>query len=164
MNGKIKIASTDSDIKEIVKCARTTWHDAYDALLPDGQVEYMLKKYQSFDVIKNDINNNGYRYYLYFADNVCVGFCGVKTEETRLFVSKIYVLPDYQRHGIATELFERVKSDFSDKYSEFYLTVNKHNDKAIAAYKKFGFFPSSTAVTDIGGGYVMDDYIMTFKA
>lgn len=164
MDGKIKIASTDSDIIEIEKCARITWHDAYDALLPDGQVEYMLKKYQSSDVIKNDIKNNGYVYYLYFEEGACVGFCGVKPEENKLFVSKIYVLPEYQRRGIATEIFERVKSDFSDKYNEFYLTVNKHNDKAIATYKKFGFIASSTAVTDIGGGYVMDDYIMTFNA
>jgi RimJ/RimL family protein N-acetyltransferase len=41
-----------------------------------------------------------------------------------------------------------------------YLTVNKHNNHAIDVYKKIGYSVADTAVTDIGGGYVMDDYIM----
>lgn len=163
MSKLIKKAETDDEIRMIEKCAEITWHDAYDPLLPDGQVEYMLGKYQSFDVIKNDIKNNGYTYYLYFLDGEAAGFCGVKREADRLFVSKIYVLPKFQRRGIASELFGRVKRDFGGEYGEFYLTVNKHNEKAIAAYTKFGFETSSTAVTDIGHGYVMDDYIMTYK-
>jgi len=36
------------------------------------------------------------------------------------------------------------------------LTVNKHI--AIAAYERAGFTRSGEVVTDIGGGYVMDDY------
>ena len=39
---KIKVAETDEDIEKIAKCAEITWHDAYDNLLPDGQVDYMV--------------------------------------------------------------------------------------------------------------------------
>jgi len=40
------------------------------------------------------------------------------------------------------------------------LAVNKKNAKAIAAYRKHGFAIRESAVTDIGSGFVMDDYVM----
>ena len=43
-----------------------------------------------------------------------------------------------------------------------YLTVNKHNYHAIDVYKKTGFVIAKEAVTDIGNGYVMDDYVFEY--
>jgi ribosomal protein S18 acetylase RimI-like enzyme len=39
--------------------------------------------------------------------------------------------------------------------------VNKRNRNAIAAYEKYGFRIVDSVVKDIGGGFVMDDYIMS---
>ena len=44
-----------------------------------------------------------------------------------------------------------------------YLTVNKRNEMAIRAYKAKGFEVIDAAETDIGDGYIMDDYIMEKK-
>lgn len=44
--------------------------------------------------------------------------------------------------------------------SAIYLTVNKHNESSIAVYRKFGFRMADAVTTAIGGGFVMDDYIM----
>ena len=41
-----------------------------------------------------------------------------------------------------------------------YLTVNKGNDLGIRAYKGTGFQIVEAVVTDIGEGFVMDDYVM----
>ncbi|MBS1128301.1 MAG: hypothetical protein H6Q96_681, partial [Nitrospirae bacterium] len=41
-----------------------------------------------------------------------------------------------------------------------YLFVNKNNTKAIRAYERFGFVKARAVVTDIGSGFVMDDYRM----
>lgn len=43
---------------------------------------------------------------------------------------------------------------------KIYLTVNKHNTHAVEVYRHFGFYQIDAVVTDIGGGYVMDDYIL----
>ena len=40
------------------------------------------------------------------------------------------------------------------------LAVNKANAKAISAYTKYGFRIREAIVQDIGGGFVMDDYVM----
>jgi hypothetical protein len=41
------------------------------------------------------------------------------------------------------------------------LAVNKRNENAIAAYAKHGFAIVESVVKDIGGGFVMDDYVMS---
>lgn len=45
------------------------------------------------------------------------------------------------------------------KLGYVYLTVNKGNERAIKVYEKFGFIKTDSIVTDIGNGYVMDDYV-----
>ncbi len=40
------------------------------------------------------------------------------------------------------------------------LRVNKRNRVAIAAYERMGFSSQGSIVTDIGGGFEMDDYLM----
>ncbi len=40
------------------------------------------------------------------------------------------------------------------------VAVNKNNRTAIAAYLKHGFRVADAVVKDIGGGFVMDDYLM----
>ena len=40
------------------------------------------------------------------------------------------------------------------------LAVNKGNVTAIAAYLACGFATREATVVDIGGGFVMDDYVM----
>jgi len=40
------------------------------------------------------------------------------------------------------------------------LNVNKHNMRAIRAYERAGFSVVDAVVNEIGGGYVMDDFIM----
>lgn len=38
--------------------------------------------------------------------------------------------------------------------------MNKGNHRAIACYRRHGFVQEASVVNDIGGGYVMDDYVM----
>ena len=45
--------------------------------------------------------------------------------------------------------------------SHLSLRVNKNNHQALAAYQKYGFSRASDVIEDIGGGFVMDDYILT---
>jgi hypothetical protein len=38
--------------------------------------------------------------------------------------------------------------------------VNKQNHQALAAYQKYGFSLASDVIEDIGGGFVMDDFVL----
>ena len=41
--------------------------------------------------------------------------------------------------------------------------LNRRNERAIGAYRRAGFREVRAQVTDIGGGYVMDDYVMELE-
>ena len=69
------------------------------------------------------------------------------------------ILKKFRGNGIATSLFNEIAKASADKES-IYLTVNKYNESSIKVYEKLGFKTVDSVVTDIGGGYVMADYIM----
>lgn len=85
--------------------------------------------------------------------------CGYHRETDRMFLSKIYIRKDFRRRGIASAFLKQVTEE-SQGLAAIYLTVNKHNAGSIAAYQRFGFETIDSVVTDIGHGYVMDDFIM----
>ena len=45
-------------------------------------------------------------------------------------------------------------------FTRLELRVNRANTGAIRAYERFGFRIRGPLVTDIGGGFVMDDHVM----
>ncbi|HYH41412.1 MAG TPA: GNAT family N-acetyltransferase, partial [Burkholderiales bacterium] len=80
-------------------------------------------------------------------------------EELKL--DKLYVQPQRQRRGYGAALIEHTCERASRLGCEkVVLAVNKRNAAAIAAYTKHGFGIRESVVKDIGGGFVMDDYVM----
>jgi ribosomal protein S18 acetylase RimI-like enzyme len=67
--------------------------------------------------------------------------------------------------GVTVECCSRERWKFARELgcSAMMLAVNKNNRNAIAAYRKHGFHIDSSVVKDIGGGFVMDDYLMVRK-
>lgn len=95
-----------------------------------------------------------------------IGYTGghVEKDTNRFFVSKIYLLKEHRGHGIAaavTRFYEALCRDRG--LDAMYLTVNKQNAMAIRAYEKQGFETTDAVQTDIGEGFIMDDYIMEKK-
>jgi ribosomal protein S18 acetylase RimI-like enzyme len=79
-------------------------------------------------------------------------------------LDKLYV--DAQRHraGIGTRLLQNVRARArSLACDRLVLAVNKRNAAAIAAYRHWGFRVERSMVTDIGAGFVMDDYLMVLR-
>jgi ribosomal protein S18 acetylase RimI-like enzyme len=74
---------------------------------------------------------------------------------------KLYIHPHAQRQGFGGMLLQRVEEAARERgFQHVILAVNKQNAKAIAAYRKHGFAIRDSVVADIGGGFVMDDYVM----
>jgi RimJ/RimL family protein N-acetyltransferase len=150
-------------IKKVEELAGRIWREHYSTILENRQIEYMLEHFQSFDAIQEQIACKNYQYYLLNQDNVDIGFTGIIEEPDKksLFLSKIYIDVEYRGRGYASETFAFLEEICRNKnYHKIWLTVNRYNESSIRAYEKKGFRKVRTQVTDIGEGYVMDDYVM----
>ena len=92
-------------------------------------------------------------------ENQNIGYIGVSPHNDYLFLSKLYVKKEFRHKGIGKAVFEKIK-DFG--FDKIQLTVNKYNKNTIDAYLKYGFKIIDSIVSDIGNGFVMDDYIMEY--
>ncbi len=153
---------TEEQINKTAVLADEIWHEFFPAIISVSQIDYMVEMFQSVNAITKQINENGYKYFLMHKNGTYAGYLAIQPQaDGRLFLSKIYVKKEYRGQGFARQAFA-----FMDEYCKknnhhaIWLTVNKHNDSSIAAYKKSGFSIVGEGVQDIGNGYVMDDYFL----
>ena len=163
-NINLEKVESQEQIDSLCEIVRVVWHETYDPLLPDGQVEYMLDKFQSDHAVKAQMKAQGYRYYLIKIEGKPAGFVGFSPRyENReeMFLSKIYLLPEYHGTGAVSQAFALVEKETREEgLSKIRLTVNKGNEHAIGVYSHYGFQVEEQVKSDIGSGYVMDDYVM----
>lgn len=81
---------TDEQIEALAALAKEIWTEHFTLMLEEGQVEYMLEKFQSPSSIRAQLKE-GYQYYFLKLDGELAGYTGFHAEEESLFLSKIYV-------------------------------------------------------------------------
>jgi GNAT superfamily N-acetyltransferase len=75
----------------------------------------------------------------------CVGHATLVPDEEGAYELAIFVLDEYQRAGIGSQLMEGLLGHGQEKSAErVWLTVERWNDVAMALYRKFGFETSDT--------------------
>jgi ribosomal protein S18 acetylase RimI-like enzyme len=140
--------------------AREIWTQHYTPIIGKAQVEYMLDQFQSRKAIAADIAS-GYVYSLAYAGGQACGYSAVRFDPDALFLSKLYVSETFRGRGIARALLRAAEETARKRgLACIRLICNKHNASSLAAYARMGFSRVADVVTDIGGGFVMDDYVM----
>lgn len=155
---------TKQQIEMVEKIAQIIWTEHYSNIITDEQIKYMLHKFQSFEAILQGIKSEGYMYYLFYDHDTPFGYMAIQPKEGKLFLSKLYILKEYRGNGYSKQAFE-----FMEKYchdnslTAIWLTCAKNNERSLRVYEKCGFNPVKAVKMDIGGGFVMDDFIMEKK-
>jgi len=108
--------------------------------------------------------DSGTRFDRLIVGEALIGFASYGPEQGKLKLHKLYLHPDWQRQGFGTRLLKHVEAQAKAAgFHQVVLGVNKQNRPAIAAYQKNGFIIQESIVTQIGNGFVMDDYVMAKK-
>lgn len=157
--------TTPEQQEELAQLAGAIWHEYWDSRLGVEQTTYMVEQFQSLDAIRRDMAENGYEYWFVRAadDNRVVGYTGghVEPETNRYFISKIYLKAEERGKHFSSAVARFFDSVCREQgLGAMYLTVNKHNELGMRAYRANGFETIDAVVKDIGHGFVMDDYIM----
>lgn len=164
MNAELQKVITEIEIQNISDMAKEIWHEHYAAVISAEQIDYMLESFQSPAAILQAISED-YEYYFICQEDAPVGYISIKLDraEQKMFLSKIYLLSTHRGKGLAyhtvQELTKMCKESGLDT---IWLTVNKNNS-SVNRYKRMGFYITDSVVTDIGNGFVMNDYIMEMQ-
>jgi ribosomal protein S18 acetylase RimI-like enzyme len=145
----------------VTSLAHQIWPDVYSEMISGEQIEYMLDWMYSPEKIREEIRS-GIRYQLIKRQGKPIGFFsfGPLSPGEPCFIHKIYVAPDHHRKGFGSRaLLEIERMASTEGASGLELRVNRENKRAIALYHQSGFQITAEDCADIGGGFVMDDYI-----
>ena len=151
------------DIETLIPLAYRIWHAHYPGIITPEQIDYMLERGYTRQVILDEINNQGVIWLAIKAGEVMIGFASVGPySPDRMKLHKLYLLPEYHGTGIGSRALAGVEQIARDNAaSALVLNVNRHNVKAIRAYERAGWHVAGEVVADIGNGYIMDDFVMT---
>jgi ribosomal protein S18 acetylase RimI-like enzyme len=157
--------STDADVDTLRGLAAEIWREYYPAIIGPAQVEYMLATMYAADVVRREMAD-GVAWEIVTAGDPgeAVGYLSFASgpADAVLYLHKLYLVPRLHGQGIGLRLLDHVRDTAARAHARTVrLQVNKCNARAIRAYERAGFQIVDAIVCDIGGGFVMDDYVMT---
>jgi GNAT superfamily N-acetyltransferase len=159
---KLIPVETKDDVNGLANIARSIWNEYFPAIIGQAQVDYMVDKFQSAAAIQAQIAD-GYHYFLAVENGTVAGYVGIvpRPEMQAMQISKFYLVKDRRGKGLARGIVDDIAAMArAQACRRLYLTVNKYNASAILAYEKLGFTRTGELETDIGAGFIMDDYEM----
>ena len=153
------LKAEEHHIPAIIALAHKTWHETYDRLVPEGQVQYMIDTIYQPDLLLEQFNNPAHHVYVLIEDQEILGYAHCIEQEQSMKLSKLYVRTHLQKKGVGTALLEFVESQLPHWGSRtLELCVNRGNP-AQFFYEKMGF--QIVKEVDIPfGPYWMNDYLM----
>jgi len=158
----IRVAS-EAEIPVLRALAERIWRVSYAEMITPAQIDYMLGWMYAPETIAQEMTE-GVVWESAWLDGDMVGFhsCTLDAAEQRLKLNKLYLAPELQGSGLGQQMLERVHALAAERNArQVWLQVNKQNTRALRAYERAGYVVERSAVFDIGGGFVMDDFIMT---
>ncbi len=175
------VAATPSDYETIRKIAHATWPNTFASILSGAQIDYMLFRMYRREAIEEQVagghqflllleaqrgnqNANPNPFYLKARSTTfkAVGYASYELDYApqAAKIHKLYVLPARQGRGFGRALIDKIRMVARNaEQTALRLDVNYQN-KAIGMYEHLGFVKLDRCDTDIGNGYLMEDWRM----
>lgn len=161
MNHLTPRSATVNDVALIQQLANQIWHDYYPIMISVAQVDYMLDMIYSTEKLIIDITQQRIIFTVFESQQQAEGFLGCVLKPDEVFVNQVYLKTAYHGRGWGQQMLHYAEQfALQHQRSSLSLRVNKDNVKAIQAYKRAGFEQVEALCTEIGNGFVMDDYVM----
>ena len=142
--------------------AEAAWPPTYAGIIPPEQIPYMIERMYSAEAVEQAAADHT-PYFLVLADGADAGL--LSYDETpradgACELHKIYTLPQYWGRGIGNMLLLRaIDAARTAGAIAIWLRVNKNNRRAQKAYRRAGLTQWRAICSDIGEGFLMDDYV-----
>jgi len=154
---------TAADFGTLARLAEVIWRAHYTRIISSAQIDYMLAGRYTPKKLRLYLNADDRWLMLLRIDDRAVGYCSyaLADDPGEMKLEQLYLLPELHGHGLGKLMLRHVEEQARVRGRRtLLLQTNKRNDMAIAFYRKAGFTVREEAVFDIGGGFVVDDYVM----
>lgn len=150
----------ERDVALIQELAAKVWPQTYASILSPEQIRYMLEMSYSTAALEKQMRE-GHQFYIALRGQEPIGFASVsETQPGHFKLHKIYLLPSEQGKGTGRQMLETIFQLIRSRGGTLLeLNVNRYN-KARQFYEKLGFAVIREEDIDIGGGFLMNDYVM----
>ena len=139
--------------------AEEIWHEHYDNMVGNPCVDYMLKTFQSVEIILQELQAKPY--YLIKNHTDYIGYFSFSAENPCLFISKLYLKKSARGKGYGRQAFEFIENHAKNQnFKQINLKVNRKNIDAINIYFKLGFNITDCILGDSGNSFFTDDFLM----
>lgn len=116
-----------------------TWHDTYDPLLGPETVARITGRWHAVAVLAEHIASPGASFLVAEHAGRLIGHAFAREPQPGvLFLSRLYVLPVWQRRGVGARLLEAVVERHPGA-ARMRLDVEAENGKGVSFYRRHGF-------------------------
>lgn len=153
--------ATPDDIPLLRTLAQSIWHHAYPAIITREQIDIMLTRMYDPDTIRSELAS-GVVWKIIQENSTPIGYVSFSmTGPSECKAHKIYVLPDHHGRGIGRRCLEEA-ADYARAHNAktLILLVNRKNEKALRAYRAFGFQVAESLDWEFSPGFILHDYKM----
>ncbi|MGB8168402.1 MAG: GNAT family N-acetyltransferase [Chthoniobacteraceae bacterium] len=154
--------ATSTDIPVLRDLADCIWRISYPGMISIEQIEYMLGWMYSAEKIAAELSS-GVNWEIALLDERPIGFTSLTLHSRTLAeLNKLYLLPELHGRGLGQAMLAHATESAAPRgCTELRLRVNKRNARALRCYDRAGFRVIDSLTADIGGGFVMDDYVLS---
>ena len=156
--------ATTADIPLIRQLTFAIWPQTYSDVISKEQIEYMLEMMYSPATLQKQMEEDDCTFIIVYDNEEPIAFASYNETEPKLWkLNKIYILPSQQRKGTGKFIINYIIGEIKANHAKaLQLQVNRQN-KAKYFYERLGFKIIQTADFDIGNGYFMNDFVMSYE-
>jgi len=154
--------ATPDDIPLLQNLAHTIWHLVFTSIITPEQTDLMLARMYATETLRKEMTT-GVVWQILEEDHVPIGYTSysmIAPGECKLH--KLYLHPDHHGKGLGKRLMqEAVAYARAQGADTLVLMVNRANEKALRAYRAFGFRVAESSDREFAPGFILHDYKMT---
>jgi ribosomal protein S18 acetylase RimI-like enzyme len=131
-----------SDLESIRRITWQSWISTYSSFIPESDLKsYFVTHYTEASLL-SVFHDSFTRGFIAEVDDHIVGYARLflNRDENRLYVSSLYLLPEFEGKGIGVRLLESAEGYAAEKgFDELWIGVMVKNRQALLFYRKVGF-------------------------
>lgn len=152
-----------TDFGLLAELASGIWRTHYTPIIGADQVEYMLRGRYTPERLEAYLGADDRWLRILRVKGEPAGYCSyaLGPAATEMKLQELYLQDSSRGKGLGGFLLRHVEAEARRHGRHtLWLTVNRHNEGSIEFYRRAGFTVREEKRFDIGGGFVMDDYVM----